>query len=208
MILKALSNGVSEQDISVSLSVDVETIRRKRSMLDGICKEVVELLTNRRVAVQTYGILRKMKPIGQIQAAERMIHANAYSTRMAKALLTITKPELLVTPEKVSRSSPGSGAKLEVLQQESEALLIDLKKVEESYATQALDLTLGLGYVERLLANPRVAKYLAKHHEELLNEFNKLLGEKAEEMSQAIPVPVRKAVRTEKSVTKKSAKLA
>jgi hypothetical protein len=32
MILKALSNGVSEQDISVSLSVDVETIRRKRSM--------------------------------------------------------------------------------------------------------------------------------------------------------------------------------
>jgi hypothetical protein len=59
MILKALSNGVSEQDISVSLSVDVETIRRKRSMLDGICKEVVELLTNRRVAVQTYGILRK-----------------------------------------------------------------------------------------------------------------------------------------------------
>jgi RepB plasmid partitioning protein/ParB-like nuclease domain len=104
MILKALSNGVSEQDISVSLSVDVETIRRKRSMLDGICKEVVELLTNRRVAVQTYRILRKMKPIGQIQAAERMIHANAYSTRMAKALLTITKPELLATPEKVSRS--------------------------------------------------------------------------------------------------------
>jgi hypothetical protein len=85
MILKALSNGVSEQDISVSLSVDVETIRRKRSMLDGICKEVIELLTNRRVAVQTYGILRKMKPIVQIQAAERMIHANAYSTRMAKA---------------------------------------------------------------------------------------------------------------------------
>jgi hypothetical protein len=86
--------------------------------------------------------IESTKPIGQIQAAERMIHANAYSTRMAKALLTITKPELLVTPEKVSRSSPGSGAKLEVLQQESEALLIDLKKVEESYATQALDLTL------------------------------------------------------------------
>src|ERR1035441_9505122 len=167
MILKALSNGVSEQDISISLSVDVETIRRKRSMLDGICKEAVELLTNRRVAVQTYGILRKMKPLGQIQAAERMIHANSYSTSMAKALLRITKPELLVNAEKVSRSSPGSSAKLEVLQQESEALLADLKQVEESYATQALDLTIGLGYVERLLANPRVAKYLAKHHAEL-----------------------------------------
>jgi hypothetical protein len=190
--LKALSNGVSELDISVSLSVDVETIRRKRSMLDGICKEVVELLTNRRVAVQTYCILRKMKPIGQIQAAERMIHANAYSTRMAKALLTITKPELLVTPEKVSRSSPGSGAKLEVLQQESEALLTDLKKVEESYATQALDLTLGLGYVERLLANPRVAKYLAKHHTELLNEFTSCSGKKPKRCRAPLPIPSRK----------------
>jgi hypothetical protein len=208
MILKALSNGVSEQDISVALSVDVETIRRKRSMLDGICKEVVELLTNRRVAVQTYAILRKMKPIGQIQAAERMIHANAYSTRMAKALLTITKPELLVTPEKVSRSSPGSGAKLEVLQQESEALLTDLKKVEESYATQALDLTLGLGYVERLLANPRIAKYLAKHHAELLNEFTKLLGEKAEEMSRTITHPVQKTAKAVRSVTKRAAEVA
>ena len=78
MILKALSNGVSEHDISVSLAVDVDTIRRKRSMLDGVCPEVVQLLANRRVSVFTYGLFRKMKPIGQIQAAERMIHANDY----------------------------------------------------------------------------------------------------------------------------------
>jgi hypothetical protein len=149
-----------------------------------------------------------MKPIGQIQAAERMIHANAYSTRMAKALLTMTKPELMANPEKVSRSSPGSSAKLEVLQQESEALLTDLKQVEESYATQALDLTIGLGYVERLLASPHVAKYLAKHHTELLNQFNKMLGEKAEEMSRTISDPVQKNVRAARSVTKRAAEVA
>lgn len=185
MILKALSNGASEQDISVSLSVDVETIRRKRSMLDGICPEAVSLLTNRRVAVQTYCILRRMKPLGQIQAAERMIHANNYSTKMAKALLTITKPELLMSPEKISRSSPGTNAKIEALQRESEALLTDLKQVEESYATQALDLTLALGYIERLVSNTKVEKYLTKHHGEILNEFKKLMGEKAEDMATA-----------------------
>jgi RepB plasmid partitioning protein/ParB-like nuclease domain len=199
MILKALSSGVSEEDISVSLLVDVETIRRKRSMLDGICPEVVELLTNRRVAVQTYCLLKKMKPIGQIQAAERMIHANNYSTKMAKALLTITKPELIANPDKVSRASPGSSAKLEVLQQESDALLADLKHVEESYATQALDLTLGLGYIERLTGNPRVEKYLAKHHSELLNEFQKLLGERSEEMSRTIPDNVQSSRRGSRS---------
>jgi hypothetical protein len=202
MILKALSNGVSEQDISASLCVDVGTIRRKRSLLDGICPEVVELLTNRRVAIQTYCYLRKMKPLGQIQAAERMIHANNYSSRMAKALLTITKPELVASLEKAPRASPGSAAKLAVLQQESEALLIDLKQVEESYASQALDLTLGLGYVERLLADPRVEKYLAKHHAELLNEFRKLLGEKAEEMSSTVSDQLCQAEKGEKSASR------
>jgi hypothetical protein len=106
---------------------------------------------------------------------------------MAKALVTITKPELLASSEKVNRSSPGTGAKLEVLQEESDALLTDLKKVEESYATQALDLTLALGYTERLVANGRVEKYLSKHHAEILNEFRKLIRERAEEMSRTIP---------------------
>src|SRR5260370_37668333 len=127
---------------------------------------------------------------------------------MDKAILTVTKPELLANPEKVSRSSPGSGAKLEVLQQESEALRPDLKQVEESYATQALDPTVGLGYVERLLTNQRIAKYLAKHHAELLNEFNKLLGEKAEEMSRTITHPVQKTAKTVRSVTKRAAEVA
>ena len=165
-------------------------------MLDGVCPEVVQLLANRRVSVFTYGLFRKMKPIGQIQAAERMIHANDYSGKMAKALLTITKPELITNPEKVSRSSPGAQAQLEALQGESEALLSDLKQVEETYATQALDLTIGLGYIERLTTNARVEKYLAKNHAELLNEFTKMLGEKAEEMSRAIPDPIKPAPRT------------
>lgn len=190
MILKALSNGVSEMMISESLNVDVETIRRKRSLLDGICPEVVRLLTNRRVGIQAYWILRKMKPLGQIQAAERMIHANNYSSKMATALRTITKPELLLHPAKVPRSSPGSTAKLAVLQQESDALLTDVKKVEETFASQALDLTLCMGYIERLLGNMQVDKYLGKNHPEILGEFKKLLGEKAEEMSRAIPESV------------------
>jgi hypothetical protein len=178
--------------ISESLNVDVETIRRKRSLLDGICPEVVQLLTNRRVGIQAYWILRKMKPLGQIQAAERMIHANNYSSKMATALLTITKAELLLHPEKTPRSSPGSSAKLSILQQESEALLSDVKKVEDTYATQALDLTLSMGYIENLLGNMQVEKYLGKNHPEILSEFKKLLGEKAEEMSRAIPESVQK----------------
>ncbi len=101
--------------------------------------------------------------------------------------MTITKPELLLHAAKEPRSSPGSTAKLAVLQQESDALLTDVKKVEETYATQALDLTLSMGYIEHLLGNVQIEKYLGKNHPEILSEFKKLLGEKAEEMSRSIP---------------------
>jgi RepB plasmid partitioning protein/ParB-like nuclease domain len=192
MILKALANGVSEQMISASLNVDVETIRRKRSLLDGICPEAVQLLLTRRVSTHAYGFLRKMKPLGQIQAAERMIHANSFSEKMAKALFTITKPELLVHQAKVNRASPGTAAKLSLLQQEADTLLTDVKQVEETYATQALDLTLSLGYVEHLLSNSRIEKYLAKHHPDILSELKKQIEGKAREMSRPVPDSVAK----------------
>ena len=207
MILKALSNGVSEQDISVSLSVDVETIRRKRSMLDGICKEAVELLTNRRVAVQTYGILRKMKPLGQIQAAERIIHANSYSTSMAKALLTITKPELLVSPEKLSRSSPGSSAKLEVLRQESEALLTELNKwrspmpPKRSTSLSASD-TWSIGWPARV-SRSTWRNITLNSSMNSINCRRKVRRDVTHDYC-----PVKKTAATEKSVAKKSVKVA
>jgi hypothetical protein len=122
---------------------------------------------------------------------------------MAKALLTITKSELMSSPEKISRSSPGTAAKLSLLQQESDALLTDVKQVEETYATQALDLTLSIGYIEHLLASSRVEKYLTKHHPDILNEFKKLLSEKAEEMSRTIPESAQKSPKDASGRSKK-----
>ena len=59
-------------------------------------------------------------------------------------------------------------------------------------ASQALDLTLSMGYIEHLLGNAQIDKYLGKNHPEILGEFKKLLGEKAEEMSRTIPESVQK----------------
>jgi hypothetical protein len=41
-----------------------------------------------------------------------------------------------------------------------------------------------------------------------LNEFTKLLGEKAEEMSRTVSDPVKKTARAARSVTKKAAEVA
>jgi hypothetical protein len=48
----------------------------------------------------------------------------------------------------------------------------------------------------------------AKYHAELLSEFTKLLGEKAEEISRTITVPAQKTAKAVRSVTKKVVEVA
>jgi hypothetical protein len=62
----------------------------------------------------------------------------------------------------------------------------------------------GGGPFYRLLANQHVEKYMAKHHVEFLNELNKLVKEKAEEMSRTIPDPVRIPPKSARSLAKPS----
>src|SRR5436189_3843275 len=54
MILKAIEGGVSQERIAKALNVDVQSIRRKRNLLDGICPEVAEILKDKHLAIQTF----------------------------------------------------------------------------------------------------------------------------------------------------------
>lgn len=63
MILKAIKNGVSEQDIASALDVDVSKIRKKRDLLVGICTEAVALLKGKRAGAGAFAQIRKAKPM-------------------------------------------------------------------------------------------------------------------------------------------------
>jgi hypothetical protein len=75
---------------------NVPAIRQRRNMLDGICKEAIEILRNIDVCAGVFAALKKMKPIRQIEAVEQMLAAGTYSVRFAQALLEVTRPEFLV----------------------------------------------------------------------------------------------------------------
>jgi len=51
----------------------------------------------------------------------------------------------------------------------------NLKSVEESYGTDVLTLTVACGYLDRLLKNPKIERYLARHHVEFFKTLQKLL---------------------------------
>ena len=109
----------------------------------------------------------------------QLLAAQARGAKM-KQRVSIYKKNVNKSIFIVSRSyewRPGASAKIEALERESEVLLTDLKLVEEYYATQALDLTIGLGYIERPLTNTQIEKYLATivlralHPDEQITEF-------------------------------------
>ena len=171
MILKATRSGVSEERIAKVLRVDIASIRAKRDLLNGICMEAAELLKNRRVSLGVFSILRKMKPMRQIEVAELLSASTNCSVPYAKALLAATHPDMLHEPDKskmVEGLSPEQVAKME---KEMEVLQRDLKLVEESHGNQVLNLVLARSYLARLFDNGRVARYLGQYHADIFREL-------------------------------------
>lgn len=183
MILKAIANGVTEERIAIGLSIDVEAIRRRRNLLDGICPEAIDLLKERRVSHATFGSLRKMKPLRQIEAAELMISASNFTSPFAAAILGVTKPELLTTsPKRAPRSDQPHASAL--LEEATEVLISDLAAVRKTYGVDVLSLTVVCRSIENLLGNRAVGRYLQQNHSDTLGELTRLVGEIRQERTQ------------------------
>jgi hypothetical protein len=184
MLLGALKNGLTEERIATALDVSLDTIRLRRDLLNGICPEVVQILLEKPVSTQVFAILRKMKPIRQIEAAEHMVAGGTYTIPFAKALLAVTRPELLEDcPNASKKLDANSMAARSMLEEENGFLLRDLKSVEESYGTDVLTLTVSCGYLEKLLKNHKIDRYLSRHHGDILQTLQQILTEVQPRMS-------------------------
>ncbi len=177
MLLEALKNGLTEERIALALDVSIESIRARRDMLNGVCPEAIQVLIDKPVTPQVFLILRKMKAIRQIEAAEHMVAGGTYTIPFAKALLAVTKPEMLEEQPSSRQLEATSSAARSMLKEENEFLLRDLKSVEESYGTDVLTLTVSMGYLERLLGNPKIERYLERYHLDILQTLQKIVSD-------------------------------
>jgi ParB-like chromosome segregation protein Spo0J len=171
MILKAIRSGVPEERIAKVLRVDVGSIRQKRDLLSGICKEAAEILKNRYVALGVFVILRKMKPMRQIEVAELLVATGNFSVPYTKALFAATQADMLVEPDKHKAVKGLTPEQITKMEKEMEVLQRDLKLIEESHGNEVLNLVLARGYVAKLFANTRVTRYLDQHHPEIFKEL-------------------------------------
>jgi hypothetical protein len=174
MIVKAVERGVPEDKIAQALNVDVQNIVRKRTLLDGICEEAVELLKDKMVAGAVFRILRRMKPMRQIEAATLMNDSATYSTSYARAILAATPQDQLEDPEKPKKVKGLTPEQMARMENEMAGLQREYRMVEDSYASDVLNLTLLKGYLTKLLENNRVRRYLERNHSEILSQFEQI----------------------------------
>lgn len=174
MIVRAVERGVSEEKIAKALNVDVRSIILKRKMLDGVCKEAVDMLKDKMVSGGVFRILKKMKPMRQIECAELMNSMNVYTVPYAKALLAGTPKERLLEPEKPRKIKGIDEEQMARMQSEMLSLENEYKVIEDTLGSSVLNLTVAKGYVSKLMENAKVVRYLAQNYPEILEEFQKI----------------------------------
>jgi hypothetical protein len=116
-----------------------------------------------------------MKPVRQVEAAQLMVASNMYTGRFVDAVLAGTRDEMLVEPEDGSKKLGNPEQRMR-LQQETENLFRDLKRVEESYGAEVLTLSVSCKYVARLVGNARLRSELKERHPDVLDELDSLLA--------------------------------
>ncbi|QMV27703.1 ParB N-terminal domain-containing protein [Brucella sp. BO3] len=175
MIMQAIAKKVPPERIAKALNVNVERIRARQRMLDGIAPEVVELLKDRLAARGVFPILRKMKPMRQIEAAEMMIAANRFTITYTTMILSATRPELLLEPKK-PKPLEASAEDIARMEREMDKLYQDYRSVQDTLGDTMLVLVVAKGYVSRLLKNDAIVDYLLRYHADLAGELEKVMA--------------------------------
>ena len=176
MIVKAIERGVSEEKLARALNVDIKRIKTKRTLLDGVCPEVAEMLKDKSVDTEVFSLLRKMKPLRQIESVELMSAMNNFTARYAQALLAATRRDDLAQPDRPKNIRGLSAEQMARMEREMDGLQREFKAVSASYGDTVLNLVVAAGYLSNLIGNPRLSGYLERRHPEILTEFKAIVA--------------------------------
>jgi hypothetical protein len=134
------------------------------------------MLKDKSVDTEVFLLLRKMKPLRQIETLELMSPMSNFTARYAHALLAATRREDLARPDRAKNIRGLTAEQMTGMEREMEGLQHEFNAVAASYGDTVLNLVVASGYVSSLIGNPRVSRYLERHHPEILTEFKAVVA--------------------------------
>ncbi len=162
MLVKAIERGVPTELIAKTLNVNIESLKTRVNLLNGISRVVVTKLADKQVSKDIFRILRKMKPERQSEAVDMMIASNKYSSTYANMMLAASQPNELVAEKKKNSSDPILG--LAIIEKEMTKLKRNYKISEEKLAELNLSLVVAQGYINKLLKNQSIVSFLKEEY--------------------------------------------
>jgi RepB plasmid partitioning protein len=92
------------------------------------------------------------------------------------ALMAATRREDLAQPGRPKNIRGLTAEQIARMEREMEGLEREFNAVAASYGDTVLNLVVASSYVSQLIGNPRVIRYLARHHQEILTEFQAIVA--------------------------------
>lgn len=176
MIVRVMECGVSPEKIAHALNLDTSSILRRFRLLDGVCQEVTDQLADKACPMLVFELLKKMKPMRQIEAVELMMGQRNYSTPFIKAILAATPEEQLVKNRRGKRDADVSREQIARLERELEAVQSRTRFTEESYGEDNLQLTIAKSYLAKMLRHEEIVTWLDSRHASFLEEFREIVA--------------------------------
>jgi hypothetical protein len=164
MIALAVKRGVPHDRIAAVLGVNERTVKRRVKLLNGICPDAGALLADKNCPASTFEILKTLRPLRQLEAAELMCDQCNFTSAFARAIrLATPEDELLPDARSKSPSLDDSKEQIDRLEREIAALQSKKTNLEEEYGVEHLHLAVSLSYVARLLSNETIQAWLQEN---------------------------------------------
>ena len=147
-----------------------------KPLIGGISSEVMDLLQDWYVPPQVFASLRRMLPERQFKAARLMIALNRANFHYAQLLSTLTPASQLADPSRPKRKlADVTAEQLAEMEIEFDALNDEFLHCASLCGTWALELMAARSYLDRLMENARVVRYLAQNFPEQLAKLQTIL---------------------------------
>jgi ParB-like chromosome segregation protein Spo0J len=171
MIAKAIEHGVSRERIAQVLGIEVSTVKRRASLLDGISEEASALLADKPCPATTFKALKLLRPPRQIVAVELMCGQANFTSAFARAIVAATSPEQL-EPDAGRTTGNEVAEQLGKLERELAVLQTTVARTDEQYGVEHLHLTVSAAYVAKLMENGHVSRWLNEYHPDFSAQFD------------------------------------
>lgn len=160
----------AEDDTNEAVVISQELVR-------GISLDVLDLLQDCIVSPKIFGLLRQVVPRRQLEIVQIMIGLAKVKVQFAKTLIALTPHSQLANPlAPRNQFARITADRLAAMETELAVVSDVFRNAVAHFGRWGIELVAAQGYLNQLMNNPKILRYLAHEFPDQLQEFNRVVG--------------------------------